>query len=56
LIGALGWIGDQASFSARSDYLFDVIAAAILTGRRYGDAGKDVNKTVVTLPSAPLTS
>jgi AcrR family transcriptional regulator len=56
LIGALGWIGDQTSFSARSDYLFDVIAAAILTGRRYGDAGKDVNSTVVTLPSAPLTS
>jgi len=56
LIGALGWIGDQASFSARSDYLFDVIAAAILTGRRYGVAGSDVNNTVVTLPSAPLTS
>jgi hypothetical protein len=56
LIGALGWIGDQASFSARSDYLFDVIAAAILTGRRYGVAGNDVNNTVVTLPSAPLTS
>ncbi|MBD8657746.1 helix-turn-helix transcriptional regulator [Oxalobacteraceae sp. CFBP 13730] len=56
LIGALGWIGDQASFSARSDYLFDVIAAAILTGRRYGVAGKDVNSTVVTLPSAPLTN
>jgi AcrR family transcriptional regulator len=33
LIGALGWIGDQASYSARSDYLFDVIASAILTNR-----------------------
>lgn len=34
LIGALGWIGDQASFSARSEYLFDVVASAILTSRR----------------------
>jgi AcrR family transcriptional regulator len=33
LIGALGWIGDQAAFSARSDYLFDVIASAILVSR-----------------------
>jgi AcrR family transcriptional regulator len=33
LIGALGWIGDQASFAPRSDYLFDVIASAILTNR-----------------------
>lgn len=33
LIGALGWIGDQASFAARSEYLFDVIASAILTNR-----------------------
>jgi AcrR family transcriptional regulator len=33
LIGALGWIGDQASYSVRSDYLFDVIANAILTNR-----------------------
>ncbi len=38
LIGALGWIGDQASFSARSDYLFDVIASAILTNRPGRDA------------------
>lgn len=30
LIGALGWIGDQPSYSARSDYLFDLIANAIL--------------------------
>ena len=30
LIGALGWMGDQDSFSARSDYLFDVIARSIL--------------------------
>lgn len=30
LIGALGWIGDQDSFAARSDYLFDVIARSIL--------------------------
>jgi AcrR family transcriptional regulator len=33
LIGALGWLGDQASFAPRSDYLFDVIARAILTNR-----------------------
>jgi hypothetical protein len=38
LIGALGWIGDQAAYSARSDYLFNVIASAILTNRRGGDA------------------
>lgn len=30
LIGALGWIGDQPAYTARSDYLFDVIARAIL--------------------------
>jgi len=36
LIGALGWMGDQASFSARSDYLFDVITSAILTRRQAG--------------------
>lgn len=40
LIGALGWIGDQASFSARSDYLFDVIASAILTNRPGREDGK----------------
>ena len=34
LIGALGWMGDQASYSARSDYLFNVIANAILINRR----------------------
>lgn len=33
LIGALGWIGDQAAYAARSDYLFDVIASAILIDR-----------------------
>jgi AcrR family transcriptional regulator len=33
LIGALGWMGDQAAFSARSDYLFEVIASAILIDR-----------------------
>jgi AcrR family transcriptional regulator len=37
LIGALGWMGDQASYSARSDYLFDVIASAILTKRPHRD-------------------
>lgn len=30
LIGALGWLGDQASFAPRSDYLLDVIARGIL--------------------------
>jgi AcrR family transcriptional regulator len=30
LIGALGWIGDQDAFKPRADYLFDVIAKAIL--------------------------
>lgn len=39
LIGALGWIGDQDSFAARSDYLFDVIASAILTNRPGRTAG-----------------
>jgi AcrR family transcriptional regulator len=38
LIGALGWIGDQGAYSARSDYLFDVIASAILTRRPGRDA------------------
>ncbi|MBT2767640.1 TetR/AcrR family transcriptional regulator [Stenotrophomonas sp. ISL-67] len=38
LIGALGWIGDQASYSERSEYLFDVIASAILTHRPSRDA------------------
>lgn len=33
LIGALGWLGDQASFAPRSEYLFDVIANAILANR-----------------------
>ena len=33
LIGALGWIGDQQSFKPRAEYLFDVIASAILVGR-----------------------
>jgi AcrR family transcriptional regulator len=36
LIGALGWIGDQTSFAPRSDYLFDVIASAILENRSAG--------------------
>lgn len=31
LIGALSWIGDHDSFTARSEYLFGVIAGAILT-------------------------
>lgn len=29
LIGALGWLGDQASFAPRADYLFDLIVNAI---------------------------
>lgn len=33
LIGALGWIGDQAAYCARSDYLFEVISNAILRDR-----------------------
>lgn len=33
LIGALGWIGDQRSFAPRGEYLFEVIANAILIGR-----------------------
>ncbi|HEX8611304.1 MAG TPA: helix-turn-helix domain-containing protein [Telluria sp.] len=36
LIGALGWLGDQASFAPRSDYLFDVIARAVLANRPAG--------------------
>lgn len=43
LIGALGWIGDQASFSARSEYLFNVIASAILTNQ----PGRDVAVSTV---------
>lgn len=43
LIGALGWIGDQASYSARSEYLFDVIASAILTNR----PGRDVAVSII---------
>jgi AcrR family transcriptional regulator len=30
LIGALGWLGDQASFAPRSEYLFDIITSAVL--------------------------
>lgn len=30
LIAALGWLGDQPSFAPRADYLFGVIASAIL--------------------------
>ncbi len=33
LMGALGWIGDQPSFTSRADHLLDVIAGAILTQR-----------------------
>jgi AcrR family transcriptional regulator len=33
LIGALGWMGDQASYATRSGYLFDVITSAILGDR-----------------------
>lgn len=33
LIGALGWVGDQASFAARADHLFDVIVSAVMTDR-----------------------
>lgn len=29
LIGALGWLGDQAAFAPRADYLFDLIVNAI---------------------------
>lgn len=38
LIGALGWIGDQASYSGRSEYLLNVIARAILTNQPDRDA------------------
>lgn len=31
LIGALGWLGEQASFESRSDHLFELVVAAILT-------------------------
>ena len=30
LIGALGWVGDQPAFASRADYLFDLIASAVL--------------------------
>lgn len=43
LIGALGWMGDQAAYSARSDYLFDIIAGAILTNRPRRDAAIGAN-------------
>ncbi|WP_296254901.1 MULTISPECIES: TetR/AcrR family transcriptional regulator [unclassified Pseudomonas] len=42
LIGALGWIGDQASYSARSDYLFNVIASAILINRPSRDVAMGI--------------
>ena len=29
LIGALGWLGDQATFASRGDHLFNVISAAM---------------------------
>lgn len=38
LMGALGWLGDQASFAPRAEHLADLIASAILTnppGGRY---------------------
>lgn len=31
LMGALGWVADQASFASRSDRLLDVVASSILT-------------------------
>jgi hypothetical protein len=32
LIGALGWLGDQASFAPRIEHFIEVITSAILTG------------------------
>lgn len=40
LMSALGWLVDQPAFEPRADYLFNVIASAILTNR----SGKDVKK------------
>ena len=43
LMSGLGWIGEQAAFAPRGDYLFEVIASAILTNRP-GDGGKKGKK------------
>lgn len=40
LMSALGWVMDQPAFSARGDYLFEIIASAILTNR----PGKEIKK------------
>lgn len=33
LLGALGWLGDQAAFAERSEHLFNFIADALLTSK-----------------------
>ncbi|MEW1861682.1 TetR/AcrR family transcriptional regulator [Streptomyces sp. NPDC088194] len=38
LIAMLAWLGDQPSLAPRADRLFDVVAGAILTGGRLGEA------------------
>jgi len=37
LMAALGWLGNQSTFAASADRLFDVIASAILTKRAASD-------------------
>ncbi len=41
LVGALAWIHDQPSLAPRADYLFRLIAGAILTSRSRNDAECD---------------
>jgi AcrR family transcriptional regulator len=36
LVGAVGWVGDQPAFAARTDYLFDLISDAIIHAKRPG--------------------
>ncbi|MFI5797929.1 TetR/AcrR family transcriptional regulator [Streptomyces sp. NPDC051677] len=38
LVAALAWLGDQASFTPRSDHLFDVVASAILASAESSEA------------------
>ena len=47
LVGALAWLNDQPSLSARADHLLDIIAGAILTGTPRS-AGEDGSPAAVS--------
>ncbi|MEU0940151.1 TetR/AcrR family transcriptional regulator [Embleya sp. NPDC005971] len=55
LVAALAWLGDQPSLAPRADHLFEVIASAILSTAKNGDAEEEHSATTPRIPGLAIT-